>query len=167
MFSNYPTPDIDYHKLFWISFWGKLEHHKLTAWSVGKSDIIKCNVSSKTGASYGFKAHLENKVFILDPHFVEISRSAFTVTDISVTFTIFLKPSHGNLDLVLLIFFLSVPRILGHGGQIANSFAKKCKWKSIFSSTCSKFSFNSCQTSNDTGVSFPKMTKKLILYPTL
>ena len=104
MFSNYPTPDIDYHKPFWISFWGKLEHHKLTAWSVGKSDIIKCNVSSKTGASYGFKAHLENKVFILDPHFVEISRSAFTVTDISVTFATLLKPSHGNLDLVLLIF---------------------------------------------------------------
>ena len=29
VFSNYPAPDIDYHQLFWISFWGKLGHQNL------------------------------------------------------------------------------------------------------------------------------------------
>ena len=29
MFSNYPTPDIDYDQPFWISFWGKLGHQNL------------------------------------------------------------------------------------------------------------------------------------------
>ena len=85
MFSNRELPYSQYmlSPVILNLFLRRTRASKLTAWSVGKSDIIKSNVSSKTGASYGFKAHLEKKVFILDTHFVEISRSAFTITDIS------------------------------------------------------------------------------------
>ena len=68
-FSDHPTPDKLEIRLDLCS-----RASKLTAWSGGKSDIIKCNVSSKTAASYCFKQYLENKV-ILDTHFVELGPS--------------------------------------------------------------------------------------------
>lgn len=45
---------------------------RLTAWSVSKSNIIKCNVTLETGASYGFKLHLENNILSLVKHFFQV-----------------------------------------------------------------------------------------------
>lgn len=35
---------------------------KLTARSIGKSDVIKGSITSEAAASYGFKLHLENDI---------------------------------------------------------------------------------------------------------